>query len=143
MVVAVGIDEGISARSVSVRRFGDRIVVARITVIDMGPYFGNRGISANDHLVTRSADRVSIFAGVNQIGLRGLGVVVEGLGEGLVQGGLAIALEEGSGAEDMEPILQAGGEGVVVVMQMELNGGGIKIGHLERGHHFLFVVDGG
>ena len=75
----------------------------------MRPHFGNRGIGANDHLVTRSADRVSILARVNQIGPRGLGVVVEGLGEGLVQGGLAIAFEEGSGAENMETILQAGG----------------------------------
>ena len=143
LTVAVGIDEGISARSVPVGRFGGGVIVAGVTVIDVGPNLGDGGIRTHDHFVAGPAHRIAIAAGVNQIGLRSLGVVIKSLREGLIEGGLTLALEEGSGAEDMEPILQAGGEGVVVVMQMELNGGGIKIGHPERGQHFLFVGNGG
>ena len=75
----------------------------------MGPYLGDRGIGANDHLVTRSAHGVSVGGGIDDRCFGLLPIVVEGLGEGLVQGGLAIAFEEGSGAENMETILQAGG----------------------------------
>ncbi len=140
--VAVGIDEGIPARPVAVGGLGDGIVVAGVAVIDVGPDLSHGGIRANDHLVTRSTDRVPILAGIDQIGLRGLGIIVESLGKGLVERGLAVALEEGSGAEHMKAVLQSGGEGVVVVVQVERNVGGVEVGDAEGGQHFLFVGDG-
>ena len=108
MVVAIGIDKGIAARPVSVGSFGDRIIVTGVAVLDVGPDFGNGGVSPDDHFITGTADGgVGATDRSLRIGHRAagsLGVVVKGLGEGLVEWGLSVALEEGAGTEDMEAI---------------------------------------
>ena len=108
MVIAIGIDKGIAARPVSVGSFGERIIVTGVAVLDVGPDFGNGGVGPDNHFITGTADGgVSATDRSLRIGHRAagsLGVVVEGLGEGLVERGLGVALEEGAGAEDMEAI---------------------------------------
>ena len=108
MVIAIGIDKGIAARPVSVGSFGERIIVTGVAVLDVGPDFGNGGVGPDNHFITGTANGgVSATDRSLRIGHRAagsLGVVVEGLGEGLVEWGLGVAFEEGAGAENMEAI---------------------------------------
>ncbi len=113
----------------------------------------------HDQLVTGSADGVAVGRREEHFAGRCLGVVVEDLGESLVErrGSIGVAVEVGAGADDMESLAQAGlcgpgpvfvgltqrGLARVVVVREELHAGGIEILHAEGGEHFLFVVDFG
>ena len=74
----------------------------------MGPDFGNGGVGPDNHFITGTADGgVSATDRSLRIGHRAagsLGVVVKGLGESVVERSLAVTLEEGAGAENMEAI---------------------------------------
>ena len=102
-VVLVGVDEGFEAGSVAVAPAGVDVVVGGVGICDPVPDFLDGRIGAHDDRVTGAADGVVVVFGEAHLTLRALGVVVEGLGESIVDGGLVFPLEEGAGTEDVEP----------------------------------------
>ena len=156
--VAVGIDEGLKTGAVAVLGAGDGIVVAAVGIGDAVPDLLDGHVGANYHFVTGAAHGVAVVSGEGENALRGLGIVVESLGEGLVERGLVgAAIEEGAGAENVKAFRQAGlhgprpvrvrlaegGHASVVVVGEVLDGGWVEVGHAEGGEHFLFVGNGG
>ena len=50
-IVAVGVDKRVAAGTVSIRGFGDGIVVAGVAVVDVGPNLGDGGVRPDDHFI--------------------------------------------------------------------------------------------
>ena len=153
--IAICISEWLEARSIAVELFGDRVVVSRFGIVDVIPNFLDRGIGANHDLIARSAHRISIVLRKSDRALRCLGIIIEGLGEGLVnrRRGVDIAVEERPCADHMKAFGQAGLHrewpfvvsfaqrlhARIVVVREVLDGGRVEVRHSEGGEHFLFV----
>ena len=152
--VAVGIDEGLESHAISILLFGRGVVIRGFGVGDRVPDFLNGRIGADNHFVTGAADGVSVVGREGEDALWGFRIVVESLGEGVVDRRLVgTTAEEGAGTKDVEtfgktrlhsegPVLirLAKGRGsCVVVVRKVLHRSGVEISHAECGEHFLFV----
>ena len=152
--ICVGIDERFEAGAVAVLRPCGGIVVFVVGIGDRVPDFLNGRVGADHHLVTGTADGVSVVGRECENALWGFRIIVESLGEGVVERRLVgTTAEEGAGTKDVEtfgktrlhsegPVLirlaKGRGAGVVVVREM-LDGRRVEISHAECGEHFLFV----
>ena len=140
--VPVRIHKRIPAAAVAVRGLGDQVIVVGIGVIDVGPNFRDRGIGAQHHLVTASPD-FTAFRGKGDFRPGRFGIVIKSLGEGAIQGRLAVPLQEGPRAQDMKAVGQTVGERVMVIVLVKGHGGRVEVGDRESCQHFPFVRHGG
>ena len=137
--IGVGIDERLKTFAVAVLLFGRDVVISGVGIGDRVPDFLNSRVGADNHLVTGSANGISVVGREGEDALWGFRIIVESLGEGVVErrGHIYIPVEEGPGAENMKSVLQSGSEGVEVVVDVIRHIGGIDA-EATGGQHFPF-----
>ena len=107
--VTVNISERFETGTVAALRARADVIIGSIGIIDVVPDFRDAWVRAHNHTVTRSADGIVLGRELD-FALRRLRIVVEGLGEGVVNGGAqavahagAVPLEESARPQNVEP----------------------------------------
>jgi hypothetical protein len=129
--------------AVAVVGLGDGIVVVGVAIGDAIPDFGRGVVGSDNDSIGVAADGVAVGGGEDDLSFGTLGVVVEGLGEGVVDGGALVAFEKGSCLEEVESFGEAGEHGAVVIVGAVFEGGEVEVVDVEEGFHLFFDGDVG
>ena len=139
--IAIGIGIGLETGAVAVGPAGLVVVVVRVVVFDAVPHLANGGIGAHHHAVFGAGEHVAVVGGPLDVALRGFGVEIEGLLEGIIDRAAVVAIQEGPGGNEVEAVLQPRAGLAIVVVRAILDGGRIDIGDLPDAHHLRLARD--